>query len=154
MTDQPQEETGVRFNDRMLVQLARDQRERSYAKYSDFTVGASVVGESGKAYFGCNIENASYPVGICAERTAVATAIAHGERKITSLALAGGKRDELPDSKIRPCGMCLQFLSEFMDPDASILIADGDSGFESFTLSELFPHAFNLKANERDDDND
>ena len=132
------------FTDKMLLELARDMRERAHAPYSNYTVGAACLAGSGIAYFGCNIENASYPVGICAERIAVASAIAHGESKITALALAAGPRNSpaLPDA--RPCGMCLQFMSEFMDPDARILISDGDAGFIEFTMANLLPQAFKL----------
>jgi cytidine deaminase len=129
----------------MLVELARDARKAAYAQYSGFTVGAACKAESGIAYFGCNVENSSYPVGICAERAAVAGAIAHGEKGIVALAIAGGVKDSRPDGEISPCGMCLQFLSEFMAPSGRILIADGDEGWVETTLGELLPHAFNLK---------
>ena len=134
----------ISFNEKMLVQLARDKRAVAYAPYSGFTVGASVRAGSGKAYAGCNVENSSYPVGICAERTAIACAIAHGDTKIEILAIAGGYKDVSPDGGILPCGMCLQFMSEFMSLDARILIADGESGYTGFALSDLLPHAFTL----------
>jgi cytidine deaminase len=137
------------FTERMLLQLARDARGAAYAPYSGFTVGAACTAESGVSYFGCNVENASYPAGICAERVAVAVAIAHGERKIKSIAIAGGPSGSAPDGSIRPCGMCLQFLSEFMDPDGTILIADGTDREIRLTLKELIPHAFKLKPEPR-----
>lgn len=147
-------ENSVEFNERMLLQLARDKRVSAHAKYSGFTVGAAVRAGSGKVYFGCNVENSSYPVGVCAERVAVATAIAHGEMKIEILALAGGRKNEPPDGEVRPCGMCLQFMSEFMKKDSKIYIADGESGYNEYALSELLPHAFTLKGHVRDDKND
>ncbi|MCX6645649.1 MAG: cytidine deaminase [bacterium] len=149
MTEQ-EKKPEVKFSEKMLLQLARDKRSTAYAKYSFFTVGAAVRGGSGKVYFGCNVENSSYPVGVCAERVAVACAIAHGESRIEMLALAGGYKNEPPDGKIQPCGMCLQFLSEFMKPESRIFIADGESGYNEFTLSEIFPHAFTLKDHMRD----
>jgi cytidine deaminase len=149
MTEQ-EKKTEVKFSEKMLVQLARDKRSAAYAKYSGFTVGAAVRGGSGKAYFGCNIENSSYPVGICAERVAVVCAIAHGETRIEMLALAGGYKNEAPDGEIRPCGMCLQFMSEFMRPESRIFIADGESGNIELSLSEIFPSAFILKDHMRD----
>jgi len=133
------------FTDRMLVELARDARKAAYPPYSGFTVGAACKAESGITYFGCNVENSSYPVGICAERAAVAGAIAHGEKGIVTLAIAGGGKDSRPDGEIRPCGMCLQFLSEFMAPSGRILIADDVEGWVETTLGELLPHAFNMK---------
>jgi cytidine deaminase len=132
------------FSDKMLLELARDSREKAWAPYSNFTVGAACIGGSGKSYFGCNVENSSYPVGICAERAAIAGAIAHGETKILSLALAGGPRDTLPSHVIRPCGMCLQFMSEFMGQGALILIADGLEKHIEFTMGDLLPQAFKL----------
>lgn len=132
------------FTDKMLLQLPRDSRDRAYAPYSGYTVGAACLGGSGIAYFGCNIENASYPVGICAERAAAASAIAHGETKIVSLALAAGPKDSPPLADARPCGMCLQFISEFMNSNARILISDGDNGFIEFTLENMLPQAFKL----------
>jgi cytidine deaminase len=139
------------FTDKMLLELARDMRAKAHAPYSKFTVGASCLGGSGIAYFGCNVENASYPVGICAERVVVASAISHGESKITVLAIAGGMRDQEADSKVRPCGMCLQFISEFMDPDSRVLISDGALSFSEFKLSELLPEGFSLSENKNAD---
>jgi len=140
------------FTDRMLIQLARDSRHAAYAPYSHYTVGAACIAESGVAYFGCNIENASYPVGLCAERAAVAAAIAHGEKKIISVAIAGGPASEPPDRSIRPCGMCLQFLSEFMEPDSPVYIADGNDHEIRLTMKELFPYAFSLSRNRESED--
>jgi cytidine deaminase len=145
MIDKIREETGACFSDRMLLQLARDLRNVAYAPYSCFTVGAACRAESGVTYFGCNVENSSYPVGICAERAAVAAAIAHGEKRITTIALAGGPSGQPPSGNIRPCGMCLQFLSEFMDPEGIIIIADGVDSSTQFTLKALLPEAFRLE---------
>ncbi len=145
MTKTEKPEASPCFSDKMLVALARDQRNASWAPYSNFTVGAACRGESGTAYFGCNVENASYPVGVCAERACAAAAIAHGEKRITTLAVAGANRDKAPDGKLRPCGMCLQFLSEFMDRDGKILIADGSDGCVELTLGELLPQGFKLE---------
>jgi len=144
MTGQKMDNNHSCFTDKMLLELAHDLRKVAYAPYSSFTVGAACRAESGTSYFGCNVENASYPVGICAERVAVAAAVAHGERKITTLTLAGGPSENPPDGNIRPCGMCLQFLSEFMSPEGKIIIADGNDGFTEFTLKELLPQAFEL----------
>jgi cytidine deaminase len=132
------------FTDKMLLELARDMRAKAYAPYSKFTVGASCLGISGIAYFGCNIENASYPVGICAERVAVASAISHSELKISVLAIAGGNCAEEVDGKVRPCGMCLQFVSEFMELDGRVLISDSATSFSEFKLSDLLPQGFSL----------
>lgn len=136
----------AQFTDRMLVQLARDARQNAYAPFSNYTVGAACLGEKGTAYFGSNVENSSYPVGICAERVAASSAVSHGEKGLLAVAIAGGPRESPPDPAIRPCGMCLQFLAEFMKPDSIILIADGNDRFIKFTLAELLPAAFTLPA--------
>lgn len=137
------------FTDDMLIALARDKRRCAHAPYSRFTVGAACRAGSGTTYFGCNVENASYPVGVCAERTAVASAVAHGETSITTLAVAGGRGESPADGDLRPCGMCLQFLSEFMEADGRILIADGADGVTVSTLGELLPSAFKLDGENR-----
>lgn len=139
------------FTDEMLVGLARDSRANAHAPYSKFSVGAACRAESGIAYMGCNVENMSYPVGVCAERVAVSSAIAHGEKKIKALALAGGPENSLPDKNIRPCGMCLQFISEFMDPDGIILIAADADKITQFTLVDLLPDAFTLPGSDGND---
>lgn len=136
----------------MLIGIARDLRRNAYAPYSGFTVGAACRAASGVTYFGCNVENSSYPVGICAERVAVAAAIAHGEKRIAVLALAGGREGAEPDGAITPCGMCLQFLAEFMEPEGRILVADGIDGRQEYTLADLLPRAFNMQGPETDDE--
>jgi len=142
------------FTDKMLVELARDARSKAYAPYSCYAVGAAVRCESGKAYFGCNIENASYPVGICAERVAAGSSIAHGETKINAVALAAGPQNLEPIEGATPCGLCLQFLSEFMEPDGKILIADGMDSYTEHTLGELLPNSFKLEISDRKDCHD
>jgi cytidine deaminase len=138
-------ENSVQFTDKMLLELARDTRARAWAPYSNFTVGAACLGGSGTSYFGCNVENASHPVGVCAERSALASAIAHGETRVTIIAIAGGPRESPPLDDIRPCGMCLQFMSEFMSQDSRVLIADGTDRSVEFRLGELLPQGFKLK---------
>ncbi len=152
MTDSARTDDTTGFTDKMLLELARDTRKVAYSPYSNFTVGAACRARSGTAYFGCNVENSSYPVGICAERAAAACAIAHGEEEIDTIAIAGGNRDDQPSGDLRPCGMCLQFLSEIMDPDGRILIADGIDGSVEFTLGDLLPHAFVMKGGEGQED--
>ncbi|HEX9745616.1 MAG TPA: cytidine deaminase [bacterium] len=138
------------FTERMLIEVAKDQRKKSHAPYSKFTVGAACKGGSGVTYFGCNVENASYPVGICAERAAVASAISHGEDKITMIAISGGDAGADSNPDLRPCGMCLQFLSEFMEEESIILIEGGTDRYTEFKLVDLLPGAFRLPPANRD----
>ncbi|HZL65020.1 MAG TPA: cytidine deaminase [Thermoleophilia bacterium] len=100
------------LGERLLYQEALSLTERAYAPYSGFAVGAVVVGPSGRSHHGVNVENASYPAGLCAERAALAALVAFGERRLRYVAVAAsGARDCLP------CGLCLQALSEFGDPE-------------------------------------
>lgn len=128
-----------------LIQKALEVRRNSYAPYSWFQVGAALLTSSGKVYLGTNIENSSYPVGICAERSAFAQAISNGERSFEMLAIVGGKIDEYPlESYCAPCGMCRQFMNEFCDPNFLVIIAKSEIDYLIFALDELLPNAFHL----------
>ena len=100
-------------NDERLIREALEAREGAYAPYSGFKVGAALLSASGKIYRGCNIENASYPVTICAERTAVAKAVSGGEREFRKIAIVGSPGDRKGYGPCLPCGMCRQMLREF-----------------------------------------
>lgn len=116
----------------------------AYAPYSGYCVGAALLGESGRVYTGCNIENASYTPTVCAERTAVFKAVSEGERAFTMLAVVGGKDGEVTGA-FPPCGVCRQVLAEFCSPDMPIiLVKDADGNGETHMLGELLPLAFKL----------
>ena len=123
------------MTDQELIEVAKAYRERAYAAYSHFKVGAAVLTKDGKVFGGCNIENASYPVGICAERTAISKAVSEGERDIVALAVVG----DTP-GPCSPCGMCRQFISEFKIP--KIIMANLKGVRKTVTLEELLPYAF------------
>jgi len=117
-----------------LIEIAQQARKRAYAKYSNFHVGAAVETTDGKVYQGCNIENASYSLTQCAERTALFTAIAAGERHFKHLVVA-------TENGVSPCGACRQVIWELCG-DIPITIVD-DHGKETLTSSrELLPAAF------------
>ncbi len=120
---------------RALLEIANAVRDKAYAKYSGFRVGAALVGESGQVYLGVNIENASYPAGICAERSAICAAITAGEQKFSAIAIVGGEDGE----PCYPCGICRQVLSEFCGPDFPVILSDG-----VYPLGGLLPHSFAL----------
>ncbi len=123
-----------------LVEAARDVRERFYAPYSGFAVGAAILA-GGKTFVGVNIENASYPLSVCAERNAVGAMIAAGERRIEAVAIASGG-DEGPAS---PCGGCRQVLAEFAGDDVPVVSEHTSSGDRvRWTVGELLPAAFRL----------
>ena len=118
-----------------LIDLANEARRRAYAPYSNYPVGAALRTKSGKVFTGVNVENAAYPAGMCAERTAVFTAVAAGEREFEVIAVAtenGGS----------PCGSCRQVLAEF-GLDTVVLLADGDGNLTlETTVGDLLPGAF------------
>ena len=133
----------INYNE--LVQLALMSRARAYAPYSKFKVGAYLIDINDECFYGCNIENASYSATICAERTAFMQAIAAGARKFKAICIVGGI-DEVTDF-CYPCGVCLQFMSEFCDKDFEVVLYNG-SEIRVHTLGELLPYTFdkeNLK---------
>lgn len=128
-----------------LIKAAINSRKNAYAPYSGYTVGAAVLGEDGKIYSGCNIENASYPAGICAERTAIFKAISEGNRKIKAIALSAARGGENPKNYPSPCGICRQVMSEFADEDMPVLLAINEEDYKEYTLAELLPLGFTSK---------
>ena len=126
-----------------LIDTALKYQKNAYAPYSKFCVGASVLAKSGKIYGGANIENASYPCGICAERVATSKALTEGEKEFVAIAIVGDDK-----SYTYPCGMCRQFLSEF--GNIKIITAKSTTDFEETELQKLLPCQFDnkyLKAN-------
>lgn len=126
-------------NDTELIQKAIKAMEHSYSPYSHFSVGAAIMTESGNIYTGCNVENSSYGATICAERTAALKAISEGERKIEHIAIVSSSGDFT-----FPCGICRQFLSEFMPSEGRIILSDKNNNIKIYTLGELLPEAFML----------
>lgn len=119
-----------------MVEAARAARANSYSPYSNFRVGACLLAASGKIYLGCNVESVSFTPTCCAERTALFSAVAAGEREFVSVAVAcDGARPAWP------CGVCRQALAEF-SPDMEVIAAGESGGWEKAKLSELLPHAF------------
>jgi len=119
-----------------LFVLAKEARENAYAPYSDFKVGAALLGESGTVYLGCNVENASFGLTVCAERVALFKAVSEGERVFKAIAIYAGSKS------VPPCGACLQVMAEFGDLD--ILLFDSKGSYVKWRISELLPQAFRL----------
>ena len=123
----------------ILVNKAREAQERAYAPYSHFKVGAALRTKSGQIFLGCNVENISYSMCICAERTAGVSAIAAGVHDWEEIAVVA--ETERPTT---PCGACRQFLAEF-NPNLRVIIANREQVFYTTTMAELLPRAFDLQ---------
>ena len=123
--------------DKALFEAAEAVRAKAYAPYSKFQVGAAILADDGNIYSGCNVENAAYPVGNCAEPSAIAAMLAGGGKRIRRIYVTG------PGSNpVTPCGGCRQRIREFADPDVEI-ISHGVEGTPLVqTLEQLLPHSF------------
>lgn len=119
-----------------LVARARAVQARAYAPYSKFNVGAALLCADGTVVDGCNVENASYPAGTCAERVALGAAVASGRREFVAVAIATDAREATP-----PCGICRQMLAEFA-PALEIVAVTRDGARAQWTLRDLLPHPF------------
>ena len=124
------------MEDKLLIKIAMEAREKSYSPYSNYKVGAAVYTRSGKVFTGCNIESASFSPTICAERVAFTKCISEGYRDIDKIAVVGS------DIKTSfPCGVCRQFMVEF-GRDIKDICAKNLDSYEIYTLDELLPNSF------------
>lgn len=119
---------------RELYETAVRASEKSYSPYSSFKVGSALLSSDGKIFTGCNIENSSYSLTVCAERTAIFKAVSEGITDFEAIAIYG------TENPCIPCGACLQVISEFCNADFKIVLSDG-----IHTLSEFLPNVFRLK---------
>jgi cytidine deaminase len=120
-----------------MIALARATKQKAYAPYSNFNVGACLRAEDGSLHAGANVENVAYPEGQCAEASAIGAMIAAGARKIVEVVVMGDG-----DGLCTPCGGCRQRLNEFATPDTPVHICGPEGLRKTFTLGELLPHAF------------
>lgn len=120
--------------DRELLDAARAASERAYAPYSHYAVGAALRGKSGRIYPGVNVENAAYPMTICAERSAVVSAVSGGEREFTAIAVVTANGGT-------PCGACRQVLVEFA-PGLRVIVSDLNGNATTYTMADLLPYSF------------
>lgn len=126
-----------------IIEKAKEAMKNAYAPYSEFCVGAAIKTADGKIFSGCNVENASFGASICAERTAAVKAVSEGCRNFKEIAIVSSANTLTP-----PCGICRQFLSEFMDSDAVIVeycINNNNPVIKTYILSEVFPDSFCLE---------
>lgn len=122
-----------------LIAAAREVRERAFAPYSNFKVGAALRTKDGKVFTGCNVESASYGLTVCAERVAIWKAVSEGEKHFSEIAVVVDTEELTP-----PCGVCRQIIWEFCR-DVPVILANLDGKTETFQMSELLPRAFDSK---------
>ena len=130
-----------------LLDAALQARQKSYAPYSGFSVGAALLSADGSIYTGANIENAAHTPTVCAERTAFFTAIHNGARHFSAIAVVGGSTERDIDAYCPPCGVCRQVMSEFCDGQFEILLYNGKTT-KILTLDDLLPERFVLREGE------
>ncbi|MCQ2547521.1 MAG: cytidine deaminase [Clostridia bacterium] len=131
------------MDNKELFRLADEAKEKAYAPFSKFKVGAALLMKDGKVYQGCNIENSSFSVTICAERTAIPKAVTDGYRRgdFVKIAIASS------GGEAWPCGICRQFMAEFCDEDFEIISGDDENTLVVMTLGEMLPKMFRIDEN-------
>lgn len=137
------------IDSKLLVEKAYEAQKFAYTPYSNFNVGAALLGTNGKIYLGCNIENAAFTPTNCAERTAFFKAISEGQHTFSAIAIVGNPANikEGDGDYCAPCGVCRQVIAEFCDPkDFKIFLARSKDDYKEYSLEELLPLGFTNKA--------
>lgn len=132
------------MTDDELLDAARTAREMAYCPYSNFRVGAAILDDNGQVHVGCNVENASYPEGSCAETGAIAAMVAAGGQRIVTIAVVGGSAAR--GQACTPCGGCRQRIREFSDENTRIVARDYDGKWRRFGIDELLPSSFHFES--------
>ncbi len=130
------------MDDKQLIEAAKAARQNAHAPYSNYYVGAAIVDDQGNTHRGCNVENAAYPEGNCAEANAIGAMVASGGKKIAVIAAVGGT-DEL--EFCTPCGGCRQSILEFSDEDTRVILLNEEGQIQKYSIDELLPLAFHLR---------
>lgn len=128
----------IQMENEVLITYAKKAMGNAYAPYSQFYVGAALLTKDGEIFTGCNVENASFGASICAERCAVLKAISEGYTSFEKIAIVSSSEEFT-----YPCGICRQFLSEFME-EGSVVLEDKNGEIKEYPLTDLLPYAFNL----------
>lgn len=128
----------------MLVEKAIEARNKAYVPYSKFQVGAAIITSNDNLYLGCNIENASYGLTNCAERTAIFKAVSEGDKEIKAIAVVGDT-----EGPISPCGACRQVIAEFATENTKIYLSNLNGDVKETTISEILPGYFSSKDMEK-----
>jgi len=132
----------VSVDEKRLVAAAKAVRHHAYAPYSRYYVGAALIDETGAIHSGCNVENAAFPQGACAEANAIGAMVAAGGKKIVAIAAVGGA-DDL--EACTPCGGCRQRIQEFASEDTRVILIGDDGSIESYLIDDLLPATFRLR---------
>jgi len=127
-------------NIKKLLDAARKAKENAYAPYSHFHVGAALMTEDGNIYSGCNVENTSYGLTICAERNAIFKMAAEGKRLISEILVIGDTEEFLP-----PCGACRQVIAEFSKKETPVYMCNKNGDVKQSTVDDIIPYSFTLK---------
>lgn len=131
------------MDDKQLIEAAKAVRKKAHAPYSNYYVGAAIVDDKGRLHTGCNVENAAYPEGNCAEANAIGAMVAAGGKKIAAIAAVGGSAEL---EFCTPCGGCRQNILEFSDHNTSVILLDEQGEIRKYSIDELLPLAFRLRA--------
>lgn len=129
------------IKDEDLIKVAKEAREKAYCRYSGFSVGAAIVDEQGRVHVGCNVENAAYNLGNCAEAAAIAAMVQGGGKRIARIAVAGGHSEI---ASCTPCGGCRQRINEFGDRKTVVIVIDDSNEWQEYSIAELLPVSFHL----------
>ena len=130
----------MEINEKQLFDVANKAMENAYAPYSHYTVGAAILCDDGKIYSGVNVENASYGLTNCAERTAIFKAVSEGIKHVSVILIVNGTKE-----LSKPCGACRQVMSEFMSASDTVFLANSINEFKQYTFKEILPLAFSDK---------
>ena len=134
-----------------LIAAAKAVQANAYARYSNYYVGAAIMDENGQVHVGCNVENASFPEGNCAEASAIGAMVSAGARRIEAIAVVGGPGDKnacaISDSSGKveactPCGGCRQRIREFSHADTEIFVVESDGNIRTYRIDDLLPVSF------------
>ncbi len=124
-----------------LINAAREARDQAYCRYSKYSVGAAIIDDAGRLHVGCNVENAAYNLGNCAEAAAIAAMIQEGGKRIQRIAVAGGYSEIGPCT---PCGGCRQRIKEFADENTMVIVIDDSNEWQEYPIDTLLPASFHL----------
>lgn len=136
------EAQGTKVGEQQLIDAAKDVRANAHAPYSGYKVGAALLDDTGAMHTGCNVENAAFPEGTCAEANAIGSMVAAGGKRIVAIAAVGGAEDI---EACTPCGGCRQRIREFADKNTRVILIGDGNRIESYSIDELLPAAFLLK---------